>query len=79
MYFTYILKSVITEKYYTGSTSNLDERIKAHNSGKTKSTKPFRPWILVYKEAFETRTEARKRENQIKRYKGGRAFKELIQ
>ena len=33
---------------------------------------------LVYKEVLETKTEARKRENQIKRYKGGRAFKKLI-
>jgi putative endonuclease len=40
--------------------------------------KLFRPWVIVYKESFETKTEARKRENQIKRYKGGQAFKKLL-
>ncbi|HCB56069.1 TPA: hypothetical protein DEP26_03825 [Candidatus Uhrbacteria bacterium] len=39
----------------------------------------FRPWVMVYREDFETRTEALKRENQIKRYKRGLAFYKLIQ
>ena len=40
-------------------TSRLDKRIGEHNSGKTKSTKGYLPWVLVYSKAFENRTEAR--------------------
>ncbi len=78
MYYTYILKSEKTGKYYTGSTENINERVKRHNSGKNKSTKIGIPWILIYQEEFNTEQEAYKREFQIKRYKGGEAFKKLI-
>jgi putative endonuclease len=79
MYFVYIIYSEKFDRYYVGSTADMNGRVSGHNSGKTRSTKPFRPWALVYSESFGTRTEARKRENQIKRYKGGEAFKKLLQ
>jgi putative endonuclease len=79
MYQVYILYSQNHDRYYTGFTSDFDKRFKQHNAGHSKSTKPFRPWVLVYKEQFETSTEARKRENQIKRYKRGEAFYKLLE
>lgn len=78
MYFTYILKSAHHGRHYIGSCEGLEKRLKEHNQGKMKSTKAFKPWVLIYQECFETRGEARKRENQIKSYKGGEAFKKLI-
>ena len=36
-YFVYILKSKKTNKHYVGFTNNLEERLKYHNGGKTKS------------------------------------------
>jgi len=79
MYYVYILESIkYKNKYYTGSTSNIVKRINEHNAGRSRSTKPFKPWELVYHEEFPDRGEARKRENQIKRYKGGEAFRKLI-
>ncbi|MFA6132096.1 MAG: GIY-YIG nuclease family protein [Patescibacteria group bacterium] len=78
MFNTYILFSEKHDRYYIGSTSDINTRLQRHNAGATASTKPFRPWVLVYEEKFETKTEARKRENQIKKYKGGRAFKKLV-
>ncbi|MFH1711941.1 MAG: GIY-YIG nuclease family protein [Patescibacteria group bacterium] len=74
MHFTYILYSKNFDRYYIGSTSNIEKRLKRHNTGANRSTKPFRPWVLVYQEYFETKTKARKNENQIKSYKGGRVF-----
>jgi putative endonuclease len=54
-----------------GSTSNLEERISQHNDPQytlTKTTKHFSgPWVLIYKEQFSTRTEALRREKQIKK------------
>ena len=78
MYFVYILKSLKDSKYYIGQTENLDERIKKHNTGQVKSTKIRTPFILVKSETFNTRGEARKRENYLKKLKGGNEFKKII-
>ncbi|MBU0531605.1 GIY-YIG nuclease family protein [Patescibacteria group bacterium] len=78
MPFVYILHSPEFDRYYIGSCGNMEERLEKHNSGATKSTRPFRPWVMIYQESFDTGTEARKRENQIKSYKGGEAFKQLV-
>ena len=47
-------------------TDNKTKRLLQHNSGKTKSTKPFRPFDLVYTEEYTSKTECRKRELFIK-------------
>ena len=62
MYFVYILKSLKDNKYYYGSTGNIENRLKQHNHGKVKSTKNRRPLILHYSEQFEHKTDALKRE-----------------
>ncbi|MFH0779666.1 MAG: GIY-YIG nuclease family protein [Parcubacteria group bacterium] len=78
MYTVYIQQSEINKKYYTGHTENLANRLKQHNSGEVRSTKTGRPWHVVYTENFGTKNEAYKREMQIKSYKGGEAFKKLV-
>jgi len=70
MYFTYVLRSQKDGKHYYGSTSNLQERLKVHNSGKVRYTKGHRPWIIHYSEEFETRSEAVKREQFFKTIDG---------
>lgn len=67
MYFLYILESIPTGRWYIGSTDDIDRRLKEHNRGITPSTKPFVPYRLIYKEVFESRTEARRREIAVKR------------
>lgn len=53
---------------YTGWTNALDERLNAHNTGKgAKYTRSRRPVTLVYWEPCETRSDAMRREAQIKR------------
>ncbi len=59
-------------------TSDLTERLIHHNSGANRSTRNRGPWRVVYKEILSTKREAWLRERQIKRYKGGEAFKRLI-
>jgi len=78
MYHTYVLQSKKDKKYYTGCTSDLVKRLLAHNQGLVTSTKNRLPFSLIHTETFQTLGEARKRENQIKSYKGGEAFKRLI-
>ncbi len=78
MFGTYIIKSEIKDWYYIGHALNVENRLKQHNAGRSKATKPYRPFKLVYCEEFETKSEAFKRDQQIKRYKHGEAFKKLI-
>ena len=54
-------------------TSNLEKRLKEHNSGKSTYTKKFMPWELVYFEMLETRVEARIREKYLKTSEGKKA------
>ncbi|MBW8050621.1 MAG: GIY-YIG nuclease family protein [Cytophagales bacterium] len=78
MYYVYVLESQKDEKYYIGYTSNVEKRVEYHNAGLQRSTRHRRPFKLIYKEAFEDKTKALKREKQIKSYKGEEAFRRLI-
>ena len=74
----YILFSEKINKYYIGSTTDIERRLDDHNRGKEKFTKTGVPWILVYTEALETLTLARKRELQIKKQKSRKYIEQLI-
>jgi putative endonuclease len=78
MFTTYILKNEITGRYYIGSTNDLNRRIVEHNRGQTKSTKQNGKWEVIYREEFILSIQAKQREQKIKSYKGGNAFKNLI-
>jgi putative endonuclease len=82
MYFTYILQSEFTGRYYIGSTDNLDRRVAQHNDPGykgSKTTKRFKgPWKLVYAESLQTRAEAMSREREIKSWKSRQAIHDLI-
>jgi putative endonuclease len=75
MFTVYVLYSPTFKKIYIGYTSNLNERFKSHNELGTKGwTIKFRPWIICYKEEFETKQEAMNREKELKSAK----FREWI-
>ncbi len=65
-WFVYVIKSETFNRYYRGMTQNIPRRLKEHNQGKTKSTKAFKPWNLVYFEECKSRSDARKRELYFK-------------
>ena len=54
MFYVYIIKSKSFDQYYTGHTSDLQNRLKDHNSGKSQHTSKYKPWVLVIYIAFET-------------------------
>lgn len=66
---TYILECA-DKTLYIGSTNNLEKRLKEHNTAKCGAhyTKIRRPVVLLYKEEFETFSEAKKRECEIKKW-----------
>ncbi|MDP3934707.1 MAG: GIY-YIG nuclease family protein [Candidatus Giovannonibacteria bacterium] len=79
MFYVYILQSLKDGSYYVGQTKNLERRVLKHNSGASRFTKSRVPYKVVYSESLSDRTTAIKRERQIKSYKGGEAFKKLIE
>jgi putative endonuclease len=76
-YYLYILESLKDRTYYVGSTNNLKDRVERHNQGRVNSTKPRRPWKLVYTEEHPDRSSAAQRESAIKAHKR-RAFIETL-
>jgi putative endonuclease len=78
MYYVYILKSLKDHKYYIGSSSDVKKRLDFHNSRLQRSTRNRVPFVLVLYEEFNDKIQALKREKQIKAFKGGVAFKKLI-
>jgi len=78
MFYVYILKSTVNGRLYTGSTNNIDRRLIEHNSGQTKYTKLTRPFKLVYKETYDTKIEAVRRERFLKTGKGRELLKHIL-
>ena len=66
MFYVYVLKSVSNWRFYVGMTGNLENRLKEHNAGYTKSTKGYRPLELFFFETYSTSVEAREREKYLK-------------
>lgn len=67
-WFVYIVRCA-DDSLYTGITKNIIRRIDEHNNGnRTASayTRARRPVALVYQESYQTRSQAAKREYQIK-------------
>jgi predicted GIY-YIG superfamily endonuclease len=78
MFHVYVIKCA-EGRYYIGSTEDVVERLRQHNARAFKAwTNRYTDWVLVYTEQLPSRTEALKRERQIKSMKGGRRFKQLI-
>lgn len=66
IWYTYILLCK-DNSYYTGITNNLERRLKLHNSKKgAKSVMGKLPVKLIYHEEYPNKSEAGKREVQIK-------------
>ncbi len=67
-YIVYILQNP-DGKFYIGQTNNLNNRLRRDNEGRSKYTRAKGLWELVYQEAYPTRTEAMKRERQLKKWR----------
>lgn len=66
LYYIYIL-GCADGTFYTGYTTNLENRVLVHNKGLgSKYTRLRLPVSILYSESFESKSEAMKREYQIK-------------
>jgi putative endonuclease len=78
MHTVYILKSNKDGNLYIGCTSDVQKRLKQHDSGKVVSTKSRRPFQLIFTEQFKDKYEAFKTERFYKTAKGKRILKDKI-
>ena len=79
MWYMYILYSEKIDKYYVGYTDNLEKRLERHNSGWGRFTKPGIPWKIRYFEEYEQKSDAIKRERQIKKRKSRKCILDFVQ
>jgi len=78
MFYVYILQSKIDASFYIGQTENLEKRLLNHNEGLSKYTSRKKPWVVVYFEEYNTRTEAIKREQFLKKQRNKDFYNRLI-
>ena len=76
MKYVYLIQSIShPNQRYVGLTSNLENRLTAHNYGQSPHTAEFRPWQLVTFTAFVDEAKAAAFEKYLKSG-SGRAFAE---
>ncbi|MBX4216260.1 GIY-YIG nuclease family protein [Candidatus Parcubacteria bacterium] len=79
MYYTYVLRSITSGRWYTGSTEDLRERFKQHNaSSKRRYTKGRGLYELIYYEACRNRQDASAREKYLKSTIGKRYLRNRL-
>ena len=79
MFTVYILYSKSLDRYYIGHTGDMRDRLHRHNSGRSKSTRSGLPWELAYQEEFSVKSQAYRRELEIKAKKSRIYIKKLIE
>jgi putative endonuclease len=76
-YYVYAIKSDKDGRIYVGLSRDPIRRLEEHNGGYTKSTKPWRPWRIIYKKMIGTRKEARVEEKRLKSGFGKEFLKQI--
>ena len=69
-YYVYVLHNKLKNFIYIGYSENLVKRIKEHNSGASRSTKPYTPLKLIHYEAYQSMKDAKRREEYLKTNRG---------
>jgi putative endonuclease len=77
-FFVYILQSFKDNSFYIGECDDLDKRMSKHFDGMSKYSASKRPLRLRYFELLPTRSDAIKREKEIKRKKSKKYIEDLI-
>ena len=78
MYYVYVIQSSKDKQFYTGFTSDLQNRFREHNAGRVSSTKERGPFELIYYEACLNEQDALAREKYLKSGMGKRYLKNRL-
>ncbi|HWY12530.1 MAG TPA: GIY-YIG nuclease family protein [Bacteroidia bacterium] len=68
LFYTYILYSNTSKRFYIGQCKNIEKRLDFHNAGYVKSTKPYAPWTLIGSIQKPSRSEAMILEKKLKNF-----------
>jgi len=77
-YYVYVLHNKNKRFIYIGYTENLKKRLEEHNSGKSKSTKPYIPLDLIFYEAYKNIKDAKRREEYLKTNRGKTTLRTML-
>ncbi len=77
-YYVYILKSDTSGNYYVGSSQNPEKRLQFHNTVEKGFTSRYRPWRIIFKKEYESKSEALRTERKIKSWKSRKMIEEII-
>ena len=78
-HYVYVLESITDNRLYIGYyPENLEERLNKHNRGEVFSTKAYRPWQLIFYEAYLNKHDAFRREKYLKTNQGSRVLKLML-
>jgi putative endonuclease len=79
MFTVYIIYSESLNKFYIGHTGDfMEERLRKHNSNHKGFTGGKGDWKIVFNQEFAEKSDAIKRELQIKKWKSRKKILELI-
>lgn len=78
MYYVYLIKSIKANWRYAGYTNDLKDRLKKHQYGLSPATRPYRPFELIFYEAYKAKSDAKRREKYFKTNQGKRALKLIL-
>ncbi len=80
MFTVYVIYNKTAGKTYTGQTEDITRRLQQHNAHTFKDfTSRYQgEWVSIYQESIATRTEALKREKQLKSGNGREFLKQYI-
>jgi len=78
MYCVFVIKSLSRNYIYVGLTNNMERRLKEHNNGENKTTKPYSPFFLILEEKYNTGKGAREMEKYFKNGTGKEYIKSLL-
>ena len=65
-------------RLYIGSTNDMERRLAEHQEGLSRWTRNRGPWELVHQEPFPTRSDAMRRERQLKSAQGRERLATLL-
>ncbi len=77
MFFTYIVESQVSGRWYYGHSSDIERRVREHNLGQNKSTRGKGPWMLIFLREFDSKIEANRFELELKRLKNKEYIKRV--
>jgi putative endonuclease len=79
MNYFYILQSLKNKRLYLGQTTDLKKRLRSHNNGENKATKPNIPYELIFYSAFTNEKDAINCEQYFKTTAGWKRLHKMLE